>query len=99
MLIAEDYVEGIYLHYQALSWNASGQEDVYRSVTVMNAGATSYTVTGLQKYSQYRVFLVPFFKTIEGRPSNCRVIETLEDGKILRPYIINYLLTYSRRGE
>lgn len=76
---AEDYVEGIYLRYCSLGNERKGKD--YDIVTVLNAGATSYTVTGLQKYSRYNFFLVPFYKTVEGRPSNSRIIQTLEDGE------------------
>lgn len=48
-------------------------------VTVLNAGATSHVLTSLNKYTRYEFFLVPFFKTIEGRPSNVKLITTLED--------------------
>lgn len=48
-------------------------------VTVLNAGATSYVLTNLNKYTRYEFFLVPFFKTIEGRPSNVKLATTLED--------------------
>lgn len=48
-------------------------------VTVLNAGATSYVLTNLKKYTRYEFFLVPFYKTIEGRPSNVKLVTTLED--------------------
>ena len=48
-------------------------------VTVLNAGATSYVLTNLNRYTRYEFFLVPFFKTIEGRPSNVKLATTLED--------------------
>lgn len=48
-------------------------------VTVLNAGATSYVLTNLNKYMRHEFFLVPFYKTIEGRPSNVKLATTLED--------------------
>ena len=51
----------------------------YQMVTVMNAGATSYVLSDLKKYTRYEFFLVPFYKTIEGRPSNVQLAMTLED--------------------
>ena len=48
-------------------------------VTVLNAGATSYVLTNMKKYTRYEFFLVPFYKTIEGRPSNIKLTTTLED--------------------
>lgn len=51
----------------------------YQMVTVMNAGATSYVLTNLKKFTRYEFFLVPFYKTIEGRPSNVKLAMTQED--------------------
>ncbi|KAG8337302.1 Roundabout 1 [Homalodisca vitripennis] len=85
---AEQYVEGIYLRYRPLSpllqspgkWEEErGEDGDFELETVLNAGATSYTVTNLRKFTHYRFFLVPFFKTVEGRPSNSRIVQTLED--------------------
>lgn len=52
-------------------------------VTVLNAGpgASSYVLHGLYHYRAYTVFLVPFFKTFEGHPSNSRSFETPEAGE------------------
>lgn len=52
-------------------------------VTVLNAGATSYIVNNLKKYTKYEFFLVPFYKTVEGQPSNSQSVQTLEDGEFL----------------
>lgn len=67
-------VEGLYIRYRQVS-----EKPEYRMVTVLNAGATSYVLTNLNKYTRYEFFLVPFFKTIEGRPSNVKLAITLED--------------------
>lgn len=55
---------------------------MYNMVTVMNAGATQYTVSNLRKFTKYEFFLVPFFKSVEGQPSNTKIVQTLEDGKL-----------------
>ncbi|KAG8244748.1 Roundabout 1 [Homalodisca vitripennis] len=75
IVTAEDYVEGIYVRFRDLS----GGANQYNMATVLNAGALHYTVTNLQKYTKYDFFLVPFFKMIEGQPSNSKVVQTLED--------------------
>ncbi|XP_023247283.1 roundabout homolog 1-like, partial [Copidosoma floridanum] len=75
ILGAPDLVDGLYIRYREMS----DQPPEYQMVTVMNAGATSYVLTGLKKYTRYEFFLVPFYKTIEGRPSNVRLAMTLED--------------------
>ncbi|KOC68791.1 Roundabout like protein 2, partial [Habropoda laboriosa] len=74
ILGAADLVEGLYIRYREVS-----EKPEYRMVTVLNAGATSYVLTNLSKYTRYEFFLVPFFKTIEGRPSNVKLATTLED--------------------
>lgn len=49
---------------------------------MMNNGEPkSYTLANLRKYNKYDFFLVPFFKTVEGQPSNSMVVQTNEDGK------------------
>lgn len=51
-------------------------------VTVLNAGATTYVVSNLKKYTKYEFFLVPFYKSVEGQPSNSQSVQTLEDGTL-----------------
>lgn len=54
----------------------------YRMLTILNGGgASSCTMTGLQQYTLYEFFIVPFYKSVEGKPSNSRVARTLADGK------------------
>jgi hypothetical protein len=38
-------------------------------------------IPGLEKFSAYQFFLIPFFDTFRGRPSNSIVAQTLEDGQ------------------
>lgn len=53
-------------------------------LTVLNGGgASTCTVTSLLKYTLYEFFIVPFYKTVEGKPSNSRISRTLEDGKFI----------------
>ncbi|KAL6257571.1 hypothetical protein P5V15_011146 [Pogonomyrmex californicus] len=74
ILGAADLVEGLYIRYREVS-----EKPEYQMVTVLNAGATSYVLPNLQKYTRYEFFLVPFYKIIEGRPSNVKLVTTLED--------------------
>lgn len=67
----------------------SDEPPEYQMVTVMNAGATSYVLSHLKKYTQYEFFLVPFYKTIEGRPSNVKLAVTLEDVPSSPPENVN----------
>lgn len=78
ILVGETYVEGFYIRFR----DVSGGSQQYNMVTVLNAGSTSYTVTNLRKFTKYEFFLVPFFKSIEGQPSNSKNVQTAEDGKL-----------------
>uniref|UniRef100_A0A146L1T0 Roundabout 2 n=1 Tax=Lygus hesperus TaxID=30085 RepID=A0A146L1T0_LYGHE len=75
VLTGDEYLEGVYVRFRELS----GGSHMYNMVTVMNAGATQYTVSNLRKFTKYEFFLVPFFKSVEGQPSNSKVVQTLED--------------------
>jgi len=69
-------VEGLYVRFRDLS----GGSEQYNMVTVLNAAASAYTVSNLKKFTKYEFFLVPFYKTVEGQPSNSHTVQTLQDG-------------------
>ncbi|XP_018323059.1 roundabout homolog 2 [Agrilus planipennis] len=72
---APDYVEGLYIRFREIS----GGSHNYNILTVLDTLSKSYSVTNLKKFTKYEFFIAPFYKTIEGQPSNSRVAETLED--------------------
>lgn len=77
-IINGKYVEGFYIYARQLD----SDNDTYKMLTILNGGgASTCTVTGLMKYQSYEFFIVPFYKTVEGKPSNSRVARTLEDGE------------------
>ena len=52
-------------------------------LTVLNGGgASACTITSLEKFTLYDFFLIPFFKNIEGRPSNSKLAATLDECKL-----------------
>ena len=51
------------------------------SSTVLGISSPSYTVKHLKPTTKYTFFLVPFWRTLEGVPSNAKVITTPEQGK------------------
>ncbi|XP_029839191.2 roundabout homolog 1 [Ixodes scapularis] len=69
------YVEGFYIRFKDLS----GGSQMYNMVTVLSGGASSYVLNDLRPYTKYEFFLVPFYKSVEGPPSNSRIVQTLED--------------------
>ncbi|XP_034667515.1 roundabout homolog 2 isoform X1 [Drosophila subobscura] len=65
----------------------------YRMLTILNGGgASSCTLTGLVQYTLYEFFIVPFYKSVEGKPSNSRVARTLEDVPNEAPFGMEALL-------
>lgn len=77
-IINGQFVEGFYIYSRELAPNGT-----YKMLTVLNGGgASACTIGGLTKFSEYEFFLVPFYKTVEGRPSNSKRAKTMEDGKI-----------------
>lgn len=80
-ILDAQYVEGLYIYYVSLD-SAPDLPRSYSMLTVLHTGGSSgFTVNNLAKWSRYEFFLVPFFKTVEGQPSNSRIVRTLEDGK------------------
>ncbi|XP_050320635.1 roundabout homolog 2 [Bactrocera neohumeralis] len=69
------YIEGFYIYAREL------HSAEYKMMTILNAGsgASACTVNGLEKASMYEFFLVPFFKSIVGKPSNSKRVRTMED--------------------
>ncbi|XP_049271686.1 protein sax-3-like isoform X2 [Rhipicephalus sanguineus] len=70
-----DYVEGFYIRFRDMS----GGSQKYNMVTVLNGGALSYVLNDLKKFTKYEFFLVPFYRSVEGPPSNSRSVQTMED--------------------
>ncbi len=73
-----EYVEGFYVRFRDMS----GGSQKFNMKTVMNSlksDSSTHIITGLRKYTEYEVFLMPFFQKLEGQPSNSLHIQTLED--------------------
>ncbi|XP_022253078.1 roundabout homolog 1-like isoform X4 [Limulus polyphemus] len=82
------YVEGFYIRFR----DSSGRSQKYNMITVLNGAATSYVLTDLRKFTKYEFFLVPFYKSVEGPPSNSRKAQTLEDVPSAPPDNLNVKL-------
>lgn len=79
-ILNSDFVEGFYIYSRPLDGGRSAEP--YNMLTVLHEGGVlGFLVTGLSKHSRYQFFLVPFYKTVDGAPSNSRTARTLEDGK------------------
>lgn len=69
--------QGVYIRFRDMS----GASQKYNIITVMNPAAQSHIVANLKKFTKYEFFIAPFYKTVEGQPSNSKVAQTFEDGK------------------
>ncbi|XP_050311425.1 roundabout homolog 2-like [Anthonomus grandis grandis] len=78
-VVDSTYVEGLYIYYVSIE-AAPDVAKGYSMLTVLHTGTTSsFTVNNLEKWARYEFFLIPFYKAIEGQPSNCKTVRTLED--------------------
>ncbi|XP_076310348.1 roundabout homolog 1-like isoform X3 [Tachypleus tridentatus] len=70
-----NYVEGFYIRFR----DVSDGPRKYKILTVLTGLASSYIITDLKKFRKYEFFLFPFYRSVEGPPSNSRLVQTLED--------------------
>uniref|UniRef100_A0A1A9UVP1 Fibronectin type-III domain-containing protein n=1 Tax=Glossina austeni TaxID=7395 RepID=A0A1A9UVP1_GLOAU len=77
--VTEKYVEGLYVRYRDVSANSQQ----YNIMTVLNPSIESHVVANLKKYTKYEFFLAPFYQTLEGQPSNSKIVQTYEDATIM----------------
>lgn len=93
-IINGKYVEGFYIY--ARNIDSVTTEQKYKILTVLNGGgASTCTITGLDKYTGYEFFIVPFYKTVEGKPSNSRIARTMEDVPSEPPHSMEALMLNS----
>lgn len=72
------YLEGLFIYFRPLD-NVTIE---YEMKTILHSNDVSgYEITSLKKYTKYEFFLIPFYRKFEGKPSNSRVAQTLDDGK------------------
>lgn len=86
-ILSSDYVEGVFIYSRGLDHHAR----TTNVLSVLHTGDTSgFLVTGLSPHTRYQFFLVPFYKQVDGRPSNSRTARTMEDGKTVSLKICNF---------
>ncbi|KRT83579.1 Immunoglobulin, partial [Oryctes borbonicus] len=74
------YLEGLYIYYISLEDQLNLPNSYSMLTVLLDKGSTSgFTVNNLLKWARYEFFLVPFYKSVEGHPSNSRLVRTLED--------------------
>ncbi|KAF0297409.1 Roundabout 2 [Amphibalanus amphitrite] len=67
------FIEGFLIRYRNLE---TGKYDV---LSIHNSGGNEYIVASLSKFTRYQFFVVPFFQSVLGRPSNIEEVRTNED--------------------
>lgn len=72
-----DIQQGLYIRYRDL--NSDAQK--FSSVTVMKPDSEMADIANLNKFSKYEFFISPFYRSVEGQPSNSKIVQTLEDGE------------------
>lgn len=76
----ESYIEGLHLfHYET----ASPVMPEKATHVIKEPGSMSFVLADLRPDTNYTVFLIPFYGSVEGRPSNSRTVRTHPDGKLL----------------
>jgi hypothetical protein len=92
------FIDGYYLRYREIS---SGQTppSAFSILTVVaqKTDAYSHLLPNLKKFIQYEVFVSPFFRSVEGQPSNSRTVITSEDSKLFsrkRSFPLRPLLSF-----
>ncbi|KOB78705.1 Roundabout, isoform B, partial [Operophtera brumata] len=88
-----EYLEGVKIWYNGttLNWrNVTDEELILNSApdsacsngsltNVDNSGSSIYILTGLMAYTQYDIFLMPYYKMLLGKPSNMMTSYTEEE--------------------
>jgi len=76
LLSDTEYIQGFYIRF----CDMSGGSIKFNIITILKDSVTNnYVVANLREFTKYEFFLMPFYKSIEGQPSNSRQIQTLED--------------------
>ncbi|OQR73215.1 roundabout1-like, partial [Tropilaelaps mercedesae] len=70
-----DFVEGFYIRFRDMADNSNK----YNMMTAWGSKVTRYVLKDLKKFTKYELFLVPFYRSVEGPPSNTQAASTFED--------------------
>ncbi|RCN48395.1 fibronectin type III domain protein [Ancylostoma caninum] len=76
----EDMVEGYYI-----KWRGPPRSNINQWVNVSGAHVESYVVNGLMPFTNYEFFVIPYYKSIQGAPSNSMDALTAEAPPSLPP--------------
>ena len=72
-------IEGIYIWYRPVAGSPGGDAGPFRVLEPIDPAAlSSFIVSDLSPFTRYWFLLVPFYRMIEGKPSNTKTERTLE---------------------
>ena len=81
------YIEGYLIYYRQ-----ARPREVFTTIKVHHARATSYNINRLRANTKYEVFIVPFYKSVMGMPSSSRAAVTHEAVPSVAPVLLNLTL-------
>jgi len=94
-------VEGFFVRFRDMS----GGSQKFNMKTVMlddadkDGDGLMCTVTDLRKFTEYEVFVTPFYDRLEGQPSNSLHVQTLEDAPSAPPSDVSASATSATAAE
>ncbi|RWS31362.1 roundabout 1-like protein [Leptotrombidium deliense] len=89
-------IEGFHIRFLDVK-NSYNQN--YDLVSVRKSSVTSHVIAGLKPYTIYEFFLVPFYKSVQGMPSNLKSVQTMEDKPSAFPDNLQVKVTNSSSAE
>jgi roundabout axon guidance receptor 2 len=76
-LTESEFVEGFFVRFRDMS--GGSQKFNMKTVMLSEGEDSSNVISNLRKFTEYEVFLMPFYKKLEGQPSNSLHVQTLAD--------------------
>jgi len=90
------FIDGYYIRYREMIEDEPLKD--YKILTKVahkdDFGVYSHVVPNLDKFTQYHVFVSPFFRSVEGQPSNSMLVFTDQDSECNYIRFYFYLLFF-----
>ncbi|ODM93984.1 Roundabout 2 [Orchesella cincta] len=95
------FIDGYYIRYRDISPDQPLKG--FNVLTVVaqknHFDAYAHVIPNLKKYTMYEIFVGPFYKNVEGQPSNSKMISTLEDKPSAPPKNLVFKMMNSTAGS
>ena len=104
LLVDSKLLEGVYVRYHTLDQEKHSTANALVSETVLLHSSTgppisTHVVNGLSPASSYELFIVPFFRSVEGQPSTAIRATTLEAPPKVAPTGLHYAVINSTAAK